>query len=1335
VLKRLAKILFVFLAVVGLLTGGVLAWATSESGSRFISGKLRESIKREFAVDISFRDIDIEFFPPRLSLRDITAADDKGRVSCSIDEAEISPDALDLIRGELTVEEIYLGSPHCTVTLDEAAIDGLIEALKRDSAQDFGKGLDLSAIPAFEVFAVSDGHLDAIIEDPARLGRLQGVVEGLGLDVTGGSREIEVRGLIEKARGTWVKDEMLIDEGLDGFTFRAAVTQNAVDIRHLSANVAGSEIRARDAHVPIPLWPRGPDVADISVDVPLEMLGRLPLDLPPMRGTAGFLGQASVRKEQDERLGISARGRVRLKETAVDRFVIGDLEGLVSVSSRGVAFAEVDLLTAEGRLRIDGNVAFDDELTTDITVGLDRIELAHLLENLTVDSSYVTQRMTGSARAKGTLRPLKLDGTVKLDVAGHTVHDRSFRDAGKQTLLYVPHAFVQSRFRATEDAYSLIDTEVKLPASRLELDARFNFDTRRGWNMLIRSDQMNLGDVKRIAGLEVAGRGRLTCKITDRTYGDPSVTASASFRDFALNGFGFGTVSTGIRYRAMSLAFDGLTVRGAKSHYSASEVRLDFGGREKLRIETKIEAQLIALDELLRTFKIDPEPWGNPTGTAYGRIAIEYTARPEHLRIEGDLGHEEVTLFGERFGPDVMRFVWNDDLLMINELGLVKGDGIVSITGAVLPDRSLDFIGVASDVALSSFDNPTLKSIGVDAVGQLFLRIEGTIDRPTGWGDLRLSEAEHRGIRYGPSHLELQIDGPRVAFKGKVGGDDLIVEHGVVQLDRDRFEVEAFVRDLNVVDLFELDTGGHRVALQVTGELSLDGRFASKPQLSGYAEFESVRFAVDEFEFENKVPLKIRARRDRFRIGRTRFSGQRLAFDLSGRAGLETIDLTVKGLADLSLLSELTGTVTESSGRMTFQARATGKWTDPSFRGAAEVKDGAVRIKGFPDRIDEISGEVELGAKVIRFNNFTGRTAKGELEVDGQITLAGLELDDYRFRARATGLQLSPLPDLSFTASTVADGLLLMPGKTINLPGGETRRLPTITGDVEISNLRFTRDLRMVSVSDLTVDRLTGTKTRLSRPRVFEEKNDQFAFDVRLHGSRSLKVRNNILDADLRIDDVEDPLRLVGTNQIFGFRGRVLGTRGQLRFAGKRFDLRYAAVSFRDPLRPENPYFRVTADGQVRDWKVTITAEGTVDEYEIRLSSQPALSQEDVVFLLLTGMTRAEHRQFGSSGLTGIGAPLLDQMGPGGELIPLEVQIYSEYSERAGTDTTRVSLGQWVTEDVWIALSSSIGQERDIKANLDYKITDNVSLSADYENDNESQIGNVGLDLKWRLEF
>ena len=89
----------------------------------------------------------------------------------------------------------------------------------------------------------------------------------------------------------------------------------------------------------------------------------------------------------------------------------------------------------------------------------------------------------------------------------------------------------------------------------------------------------------------------------------------------------------------------------------------------------------------------------------------------------------------------------------------------------------------------------------------------------------------------------------------------------------------------------------------------------------------------------------------------------------------------------------------------------------------------------------------------------------------------------------------------------------------------------------------------------------------------------------------------------------------------------------------------------------------------------------------------------------------------------------------GGKSIPVEFRIYNAYSEQAGTDTTRIALGRWITSDIWVSVSSSISQERDVEAELDYKINDQFSLSTDYDADTESAVGNIGLDLKFRLEF
>jgi hypothetical protein len=1331
--KRLAIVFVAILAAVGLLVAGALLWATSETGSAYISGKVREAVKRESGIEVTFTRIDLGLLPPRLALRDITARDGSGRIDCTIEEAEVSPEIIELLRGEFVIEEIYVGYPRCAVRLGAADIDALLAG---EGPSPIEGRLDLSAVPAFEVLGVSGAGFDVAIDDPGRLGTWRVAVEGFGIDATGTDQGLEIRGLVERIGGSWREGEAAAEETVRGLDFRAQITPDAVDVRHLSVDAGGALLRLREAHVPFPLWPRGPDVADLSLDLPLDLPARLPLGLPALRGTASFLGQLSLARDDAGRTGLSGRGRLTVLDVRVDQFVIGDLTGLVSLSPRGVAFSETVLAAADGYLHLTGDIALDEQLSCNLKVRLERVELARLMEAVTFDGPYVTQRMSGTVRASGQLSPLRLDGALEVAVDDHRVFDAPFDDPRRELLLRVEHADVAGRFSVTTQRFEARGIDVRLPRSRLEVGMRFGFETGRGWELLARSASLDLADVGRVVGLEMTGRGPVSCSIKDPVYGDPRIVGSAALRDFSIQGMRLGEVSSGIRFSGSTLLFDGLTVRGARSRASTPEVRLEFGGREGLRIETTIHAEQVAVEELARIFGIDTRPYGSPEGFLFGRVALEYSARPEHLLVELDATHGGLVLFDERFGPDAIRARYADGELVVSEFGLTKGQGTISVTGAYLPDGSLNFVGVASGVDLGSINHPSLRELGISASGQAFAVLEGTLDHPRGRADVRLGNAVHGGLRYGPTRLELELDGRRITGRGRIGGEMLTIEHGVLDLGTDTFRVEAFADDLDLIRALGLSFGAVPVTARVTGELAVAGRLAARPRLEGHVQLERVRAQVGDLLIANKRPLRIAIERDRFRLDRARFLGPGLAFDLAGRADLETLNLQVSGLADLSLLERYVDGLGRSSGRVSLRTSISGPWRAPVFRGEAEVAGAAVTLRGFPYPVEEIAGRVILGPRVVRLEGFTARSAGGSLAAEGRIDLDGFAITDYRLLLRAESIDLAPIENVAFTASTTGDGLMLRPGREIDLGDGRKRRLPMITGDVEVERLLYSQDFRMVEASDLSVDRLTGTRMVTTSTRAVQEQDDVIGFDIALHGARNLEVRNNLLDAELRIDDVEDPLRILGTNQIFGFRGRVLTSRGELRFGGKRFDLRYGAVSWPDALRPENPSFRITADGQIRDWKVTLTARGNVDEYEIQLTSQPFLSKEDLVFLMLTGMTRAEHRQFGSTGIGGLGAPLLDQIGPGGQMpIPLEVRIYNEYSERAGTDTMRLSLGRSLTDDIWVAISSSVGQERDVKATLGYRISDSLSLSADYENVEETAIGNVGIDLRFRLEF
>jgi translocation and assembly module TamB len=1321
-LKRAGKILFIALASIGILATAAILYATSDPGARRISAAVRDAIRAQTDFVVSFESIDLGALPPRLTLRDIRAEDAKKRISCTIEEAELAPDIIELVRGDLVIEEVYLGTPRCRVRLDRETID-VLEAKKKASAQKSAAAspghLDLSAVPRFEVFGLSDGRVEMTVEDRGGLGAVHAVVDGLNLDVTGDEDSIEVRGLVRSAAARIERGGAIVDERLDRLEFRVGLSEEGVDVRQVNAAIGGAELSARDAFIPVPLWPTGPRVDSVSISVQLEPLGRLPLGLPQLQGRVGFAGQASARKGAKGEPLLSARGRVSLRGGKVDDLVIGDVDGLVSLAPEGVSFSEVVVATAEGVVRAEGNVAFDGDRAIEATADFERVELGHLLANLTLTGAQVTQRMTGSARIRGTLAPLSLDVQSQIAVEDHRVWSSGFRDPRKEELLHLAKATIAGPLHVSERAITAKGLDVRFGATRVAVDLGFNFDMARGWHLEARSDRFDLGDVGAIAGLKVAGRGPISCRIVDAPYGDPRITGTGSFDGLAVQGVAFDRGETSVRFAFPVLAFEGLSLRGPHTTLSSRELAISFGGRAGLEVHGKIEVEKAAIEDLGRAFGIDLSPYGSPRGQLYGRAAIDYVARPENLRLEVAVDHDALEVVGERFGPGGLEFVYDRGDLTVGRFDAKKGGGAISLTGAVFADGAVDIMGIAREVPLSSIDYAPFRALGVGGLAQVFLNVGGTRASPEGAIDLRVDDAEHRGVRYGPSHVEIGIDGALLTGRGNLGGERVTLEHGELDLRSKRFALEAFAYRLDLVPLLGVDTKGQRAAVTVTGEVDLRGRIGAELGLTGRAAVDEVSVDVNDFRFENEGPVVLTADRDRFRLRRARFRGDRLVFDLSGRATVERVSLALHGIADLSALADLVGPVTSSSGRLVVDGTASGPWGDPRFYGRAAVQDGAAIVSGFPTPIEDVTGAITFGAKSIRFSDFSAKAADGRIDVDGQLDLDAFAVKDYRFRATLDRLFLQPSEEMSFTASSAKDGLFLRRGK---------RGLPLVTGDVEVSDFKYTRDLRMVQLSDLSLSRFTAPGA--SAPRVLEEKNDAFEYDVRLHGKRNLAVRNNLVDAALRIDDEEEPLRLVGTNQSYGLLGRVLGTRGQVRFQGQVFDLRYASLVFRDKLRPDNPYFRVTADGQVRDWRVSITAEGTVDDYKIKLTSQPYLSNEDLVFLLLTGMTKAERQQYGGSEI----APISDLVSNvGGEVIPVEVRIYSEYSEIAGKDTTRISLGKRVADDIWVAVTSSVGKEREIEANVEYKLNDNFSLFGDY--DNESQAGNLGVDLRFRLEF
>jgi translocation and assembly module TamB len=162
-------------------------------------------------------------------------------------------------------------------------------------------------------------------------------------------------------------------------------------------------------------------------------------------------------------------------------------------------------------------------------------------------------------------------------------------------------------------------------------------------------------------------------------------------------------------------------------------------------------------------------------------------------------------------------------------------------------------------------------------------------------------------------------------------------------------------------------------------------------------------------------------------------------------------------------------------------------------------------------------------------------------------------------------------------------------------------------------------------------------------------------------------------------------------------------------------------------------------------WRITLHAYGDTDNLHLDMTSDPPLAQEDIVLLLLVGMTRAEIDQL-QQGAFFAGAALEAASSATGassavkNAIPVidDFRFGSGYSTRTGRTEPQVTVGKRLTDDVRASVTTGLSEDRELRSNIEWRLGQRVSVQGSYDNVNDvssSTLGNLGVDLRWRLEF
>lgn len=1164
----------------------------------------------------------------------------------------------------------------------------------------------------------------------------------------------------------------------------------------------------------------------VVLRAPLGLVNRA-VRMAPLAGWAGFSGDIRYdgRARMPELHGRVSGGDVGLagyrlaKELGVDLLLSRDV---IRIPRYEMKFADGNVVATGARIepfapgmplsveRVDGKGMTFEGLMRDLDV----------TPNTIIRWNLTGTHVTG---LKGTLSPLKIDGDLLGDTRDFEVFDRAFHDPARRHMIGVKAAMIRGKIGVRPNALLFYDTRADFGKSSLPVKlVAVGFDNTV--ELVIPNGRLHLPDISPLIDIPIAGEAELDVEMSGLAK-NALLTGNLKVAGFEFGGFPLGDIkSSKVRFRPLWVEFTEIVAKKGTSEFVAPKVRLDFGTRASVLVEARAKSESLDLRDFFAMWHFDQDPRYD---ALRGRTAIDASLRyvlggPDDqcrggvLRTAGKMKAKALDLFEERYdgGEATFDFLWHDQLagyrgviLNVPEFVLRKGRGSIGGKLAMQTGAKLSGELHASSIPLERLDSLPRVLRAADGTANATATLGGTIDAMEANVEGTISPAKLGNATLPGSTFQVQLRPdrrPSPTIGTTPCGQPISPPFDRATYDRDlpdgSFHVtgeflggQISVKDFMItrqrvkttrgdVRFAGLDLGA---LLQTRPEIALSGQLPTG-KLTGTLHVDDYKLdapteargslSVSALSLERAglraellpgaAPMLLGDRK--LRVPKTALvvttpRGGRATFDLAGdisRLGASPIiDATLElRPTPLAGLLGLLPRVERIQGTLAGRFKLDGPLSAPRTKAGIELSRGELSVHGVPGVISNIDVAVGIEGGEVKVTRGSADFGGGTLSLSGGGPLRGFTLDETRLRLQAHDVAL-PIRE-GIRAAADADLVLTIKPQE---PDSE-KSLPRLSGNVLFRSLEYKRPVTIAA--DLNALAQRGRRTEVE---AYDPRDDVVEFDITLRAQRSVKIQNDLVDAELSLS--EEGLELAGTNGRFGLRGTLrLKPGGHVLLRRSDFEIREGSVRF-DDLTRIAPRVDVTATTEYRRysggsgsstastsasssgssgvtggrWAIRMHAHGDADNLRVDLTSEPALPQDDIFLLLTVGLTRAEldRAQSASVGesvalealgtLTGADRAVKDA-------VPIidEFRFGSAYSSRTGRTEPTVTVGKRLTERVRASVTSGLSEAREVRSNVEWQLSQRVSVEGSYDNVNDissSSFGNLGADVRWRLEF
>jgi translocation and assembly module TamB len=1078
-----------------------------------------------------------------------------------------------------------------------------------------------------------------------------------------------------------------------------------------------------------------------------------PPQLPTMSGQLNLSTDISY-KGTDQKPDVIVS--VDTKSVVVDKFHIGDIKGKASIQGHAVKADQLTVQNESGLVALDQldinwlkNAQNKIELQFQSNVATQNVELRQLLESLGVHNVPIHLDVNASMPCKGVFAEhlaIKCEGEVR--GSNLVVKNKT----GKKVIVAAKYFSGKGEMTVDENKVTY-QAEAKM-SENSKGRSKGVIDYDKGFQIQFEGDNLAFSDLQNLVDLKLEG----STKVKGSTQGDSdyaTVQMNLQTKDFWLEDFGVGNLTTQLQYKSGHLNLKNIEGQYGVSRYTG-DVDINLKD-DTIQIANKMSfIDLKDLKSLLaRRLPIPVDL----TGTGSGQVTASGPLDIEKMNYHVTSNFYRGTIARENF--DSMRFDVDgvDGVAHSKRIQLTKANGQLEMRGILKPAWTIDSVLVGRALRLEQSD--LISSLGFDLQGQTDFNfvIRGPIKKPHMELNGRLSKVIIADQPQDDSTFRFDISSNRMAGSGSFLGAKLQTQFVYPFEPKNPFALEIRTNDWDFTNLFSLVSKSSnqldfKTSLTMETKLhSDDGGFWNSSGLVEVKDFK-IRHSSDTMKSEGPMKLifnhgvitsdnfAIASGENFLKLHMANFSRDHLAADLNGKLNLSILQLVAPFISDLR-------------GNLALSVDVKGSMDKPLLSGSTFVDKAYVKLRDFPHPFSNLRADLLFNQQTLMINALRADVGGGKLTGEGRMSFIAHD---------------NVPVDVKGSFSDV----------NIEIPEGYHTRG---SGDVSIKGQRFPYLMTIrydVSGGDITSEFAASSsagsiKASPYLPKfVQEESFEPFRYDASINLNKPVLVSNSMLhtlvQGQTQVKGTPDHLLLTGNfSPLPG---------GKFKMRDQDFDIQTGYVEYAN-YPPDNPRVYLTATTHMvevvtdqqhftappvgssgtapiprqveNQYDISLLVQGRVQpQPQITFTSQPPLSNKEIVSLLALGMTTTaldESKGSASAANTAVGSALLQQ--PVGKKLKesLGVDVKVSTAPPTATDPTAaptVTFSKQWTPKFSASASSTFGTNTTNGVKLEYKIHHNLSIVGSWDDreqtttvfEDKKESGSIfGLDLEYIVNF